>query len=312
MALSSETQWSRRRLQTADADVGVDTFEQRPGPDGPAVVVLAGVHGDEPTGTAAALSLLHQPPRLTRGSLTVAPVCNEAAWAAATREHPNDGANLARQFPGRQDGTPSERLAHLLTTKLIARADVLVDLHTASRRNDMAFLAGCYAGPCPLGRESERLARAFGADYVWLHPTMGRGRTLSAAFDLGVPGIYAESPGGGRGHERYVTAYRAGVEGVCCELGLMDGSPGGGRPATVLRGDGDLDMGGARAPTSGIFRRAVAVEARVDAGERLGDLWPLDGGPQVPVAASQAGTVVLLARDSGLAEGDLAAFVAGA
>jgi uncharacterized protein len=269
------------------------------------------VHGDEPTATAAALRLLRHPPQLVRGSLTVVPVCNEAAWSAATREHPLDGGNLARCFPGRTEGTPTERLADLLTADLIGRADALVDLHTASRRNDMAFLAGCYAGQDTLGRRSEKLAIAFGADYVWLHPTVGEGRTVSAAFEFGIPAIYSEGPGGGQVHSRYVAAYHAGVEGVCRELGTVDGpAPRDLRPA-FLCGTGDLDAGGVRAPVQGVFRRAVGVGARVAAGERLGDLWPVDGGPRANVLASEPGTVVLLARDSGLAEGDLAAFIAG-
>ncbi|QNA93779.1 MULTISPECIES: hypothetical protein [unclassified Microbacterium] len=41
-----------RRLSTADGRIGVDVFEQRGCQDGPHVVVLGGVHGDEVGGSS--------------------------------------------------------------------------------------------------------------------------------------------------------------------------------------------------------------------------------------------------------------------
>ena len=42
---------------------------------------------------------------------------------------PVDGKNLNRAYPGRKDGTVSERIAYAITTEVIERADYVLDLH---------------------------------------------------------------------------------------------------------------------------------------------------------------------------------------
>src|SRR5207244_3155609 len=55
---------------------------------------------------------------------------------AATRLSPLDGKNMNRSFPGRADGTPTEMVAHYLTTVLFPLADIVIDIHTGGRSVD--------------------------------------------------------------------------------------------------------------------------------------------------------------------------------
>lgn len=64
------------------------------------------------------------------------------ALTGSARLSPVDSANLARLFPGRPEGTYSERLAHVITHRLMRRADLLVDLHGAG---------AYYSMPAPCG-----------------------------------------------------------------------------------------------------------------------------------------------------------------
>ena len=117
------------------------------------------------------------------------PVAHPAAFAANTRTGP-DGDNLARVFPGKADGTPTERVAAVLTEQILSKADALVDLHTAGRHYDMALLAGFgSSGPGPVQDTARKMAEAFGADVVWLHPGTSTGRTLSVMQERGKPAI---------------------------------------------------------------------------------------------------------------------------
>ena len=99
---------------------------------GPTLVVLACVHGDEYEGMAAIHEVFRrlEPGRL-RGTILAVPTLNLPAAAAVHRFSPIDHVNLARVFPGRPDGTVTERIAYYTDRHLISRADLLVDLHSA-------------------------------------------------------------------------------------------------------------------------------------------------------------------------------------
>ena len=68
---------------------------------GPAVALIAGVHGDEWEGQAAILDLWHHLPAiLQRGTVYLLPAVNAEASLAGTRLSPADGGNLNRAFLG--------------------------------------------------------------------------------------------------------------------------------------------------------------------------------------------------------------------
>jgi predicted deacylase len=101
--------------------------------DGPTALVIGGVHGDEPEGQIAALNLLRElRPEDVTGRVIATPCLSVEASQANTRLWPS-GANLNRSFPGSPDGTLDEQLADYVARELIARADVVVDMHSGGR-----------------------------------------------------------------------------------------------------------------------------------------------------------------------------------
>ena len=79
---------------------------------GPTVLIIGGVHGDEFEGPVAVLNLLH---RLkvsdVKGSIIGLPALNAPALQASARVSPLDDGNLNRAFPGDPDGTPTQMIA---------------------------------------------------------------------------------------------------------------------------------------------------------------------------------------------------------
>ena len=115
--------------------------------DGPTVAILAGIHGDEYEGVIAALSLARElPGELLSGTVKIVSPAHPAAWQSCSRISPIDDANLARVFPGYQNGSATEQVAHVITEQVIKHADVLIDLHSAGTNFDMPFLCGFNAG----------------------------------------------------------------------------------------------------------------------------------------------------------------------
>lgn len=287
-----------RRLSTDDGRIGVDVFEQRGRQDGPHVVVLGGVHGDEIGGIVAAGTIADTGWDLRAGRLTVIPVAHEAARDADMRVSPHDRGNLARSFPGRPDGGPTQQLAHLLASRVLAEADVIIDLHTSNSAADMPLFVGCLDDGSDAADEAVRLAFGFGMPMLWTHPRLGPGRTLTVAAEEGIPALYVESPLGGILDRAYVDAYVDGVRSVLEAFRLTHAEvPPLPRPAPALwvHGDGDTDAFSA-VSTDGFFERAVALLDPVRRGAPVGRVIDVFGHEQQVITAPADGIVTTLQR----------------
>src|SRR5216683_3684576 len=92
---------------------------------GKTLVVTAGVHGDEYEGVRTILETYRElRPETMSGNFVAAPVANPPAFWSGTRHSPLDDGNLARVFPGRVDGAPTEAIAYWIGRKLLPLADL--------------------------------------------------------------------------------------------------------------------------------------------------------------------------------------------
>src|SRR5688572_8437120 len=90
------------------------------------------VHGDEVPGMEVIRRLTREvlDPGKLRGTLVAAPVQHPLAYLASSRNTPHDGVNINRVFPGKHDGTLTERFAYDLFSQGILRSDVVLDIHS--------------------------------------------------------------------------------------------------------------------------------------------------------------------------------------
>ena len=127
--------------QTQTGLIGQGTPYQTPyfvcdsGREGPTVVIVGGVHGNEPAGARAAGQIRHW--AIRRGKLLFVPRANVPALNAASRSAPgdaNESIDLNRCFPrAGQDDSPSYAPAGALWALIRKhRPDWLVDLHEGS------------------------------------------------------------------------------------------------------------------------------------------------------------------------------------
>jgi predicted deacylase len=261
---------------------------------GRTLVVLAGVHGDEFEGIRA----LHEVyarlmcERLW-GRLLAVPIANPPAVQAGCRTSPWDGQNLARAFPGKQRGTVTERIAWALGEAIIARADLLLDLHSGGIAYEFPPLVGYDGSPTEQGRASRDAALAFGAPVLWAHPTIASGRSISEAARRQIPWLYAEAPGGGRINPRALRLYVRGVLNLLVHLQILPGTLRSRPPRWHLIGEGDVDRA-IPSPASGFFVPRVRVLDRVRSGQTLGLVRDPFGRTIATVQAPQEGRVVML------------------
>src|SRR5579883_115656 len=99
--------------------------------DGAVLALVAGNHGYEYPPILALQMLRDQvSPKKLAGAVIMVHVANMPSFLGRTVYFsPIDGKNLNRVYPGKKDGTVSEKIAYAITHEVIARCDYLLDLH---------------------------------------------------------------------------------------------------------------------------------------------------------------------------------------
>ena len=257
---------------------------------GPTLVTTAAVHGDEYEGTRAIFEVFDQldPTRLT-GDWIAVPAANPPAFWNGSRLNSADNSNLARVFPGRPDGSPTERIAWHLGRDVIALADLYLDLHSGGVGWAMPSMAG-YDASDP---RSLAAALAFGAEIIWGHPVIPPGRTVSFAKARGIPFLYTEGRGGGRIHAGDLLMMKRGILNLLRHLGIMAGTL---EPAPLrmhLFGEGNIHNG-INSPGRGFFVPGVNLLDAVQAGQSLGRLLDIHGLTIAEFHAPTSGVIGLV------------------
>jgi len=99
--------------------------------DGAVLALVAGNHGYEyPPILALQMLLPRLNPKKMAGAVIMVHVANMPSFLGRTVYFsPIDQKNLNRVYPGKKDGTASEKIAHTITKEVIDRCDCLLDLH---------------------------------------------------------------------------------------------------------------------------------------------------------------------------------------
>lgn len=263
---------------------------------GPVLALIAGIHGSETTPILALQQLL---PRLDARQLSGTVVLVHAAnvpsfLGRAIYVGPVDGKNLNRQFPGRADGTISERIAYTLTNEVMRRADYVVDIHSGDANEDLTPWTGFYAkhGTPDVIRRSREMAVAFGLDFIVEFPFAPAKPeeaiyTGAAAVQLGKPSFDVEVGRLGLIEPKNITTVVDGLLSVMRHLRMLDGEPS--RPASPWFIQRRVNLA---ADDDGIFYPLVRAGAYVTKGARLGYVTDFHGVKTQDVVATEAGAVL--------------------
>lgn len=270
---------------------------------GPVLFVSAAIHGDEVIGVEIVRRLLKAKSLNTMaGTLLAVPIVNTFGFLNHSRYLP-DRRDLNRCFPGLSHGSMASRLTYIFMKEVVERADVGIDLHSAS--NNRTNLPQLRLTP-----ENARLAelgRAFGAP-VMLPSKLREGSLRMAAEAAGVDVLLYEGGEALRFDELPVRAGVAGILRVMHALGMISrkGSPKT-RVATVLC------VGSAwyRAPAGGLLRTYVGVGDTVTPGTVLGAISDPFGEVEHEVASDERGIVIGRTNMPVVYEGDALFHIAG-
>ena len=268
--------------------------------DGPCVLLMAGCHGDEYEGVVALTNLFHDlTPESIRGQVILLPEANAPAVEAGSRISPLDGGNLNRAYADTESTSPTARIARFIETTLLARASLVVDLHSGG--GGVAYVPSTMIAAPDNGATTadvQALARVFGLPFCFIvdgadiHP----GSLLAACGRLGIASISAELAGGGTVSRAAVDLVDVALRRLLRRAGVLrdidGGASGGSPPTTLLR---RLPVGETIfAPASGIFEPLADLGDAVTAGQPAARIHAV-GSPWTaprPVAFNRDGIVL--------------------
>ncbi len=255
---------------------------------GPILSITAGVHGGEYPGIEAAIrTAAALDPRDLRGAVILVHIVDVPAFLGRNIYIcPLDGKNPNRVFPGNPTGTASERLAHVLFTEVIRRAQFYVDLHGGDLNEALVpFTILLRTGNAAVDAQATQLARAYGIRYV-VHGRVAGG-TYAAAAGAGIPAILTEAGGQGLLEESAVSIHLRGLRNVLRHLGIMPGHPEPVEPMTVLE-----EFHWVTSAHTGLFYPDIAPGDRVEKGQRVGETRDYFGQRLAEITSPASGIVL--------------------
>jgi predicted deacylase len=295
----------------ADAGTRIPvTIVQGTGP-GPVLALIAGTHGYEYSAVLALQRLRARidPSRLS-GSVILVHMANPTTFYGRRIYYGADGKNLNRVYPGRPDGTLSDRIAHAITTEVIERSTHLVDMHCGDGNESLRpYSYWQVTGDPALDEAGKQMALAFGLDHIVIdrERPADPARTVytsNTAVRRGKPAITVESGGMGLTDEASVRAQEAGALSVMAHLGMVE--------APSVRVERPLWIDRAQvltSPATGIWSPVVDKMQSVATGTLLGRLTDPFGNLLHEVRAPFAGEVLYVVATPPVSEGEPLAFV---
>ena len=261
---------------------------------GPKMLITAGIHAAEYTGTLAAIRLGRTiDPGEVRGTLLILPLLNRPGfYERSIYVNPEDNDNLNRLFPGNPNGTWGERFAHHLLTEIVAGFDHSIDLHAGDLIEALTpFVIYRETGDIALDARIKKMVDAYGARWAVASAATGErpGSLYAVAARSGVAAMLAESGGNGLPFEADIARHVNGVTNILKTIGTLGGAPDRVAPPTVVKSFDWL-----RSPVEGIFRCRVEVDQRVAKGDVVGELTDLVGEPLATVSAPVSGVVLFI------------------
>jgi N-alpha-acetyl-L-2,4-diaminobutyrate deacetylase len=264
--------------------------------NGPTALLSGGNHGDEYEGPIALTDLAATlRPDEIAGRVIIVPFMNYPAFQAGKRLSPIDGGNMNRVFPGRPDGTITEKIADYFQRILLPMADIVLDFHSGGRTLDFVPFAAAHVLP-----DKAQEARCFAARDAFAAPYSMAMREIdavgmydTAAEQLGKVFVTTELGGGGTATASSVAIAKRGVRNVLKHAGILEGGIEQ-HPSVKL----DMPSGDcfAFSETEGLVEFQVDLGSRVRKGDVIARVHAFGRLGTVPVECRAQMDGILAAR----------------
>ena len=274
---------------------------------GPTLALVSGAHGTEYASIIALEKLIQQlDARQISGTVIVVPLVNIASFQQKVPHvNPVDGKSMNRFYPGKQDGTQTERASYLITKQVVEQADYLIDLHGGDiDENLRPYSYWSKTGNEKLDATTHDMVLAFGLDHIIRVTDRPKDRNASRYLEStgstrGKPSITAEAGHSGTVEPEDVDALVNGSLNVMRYLKMLPGTAKMvDHPVWVSKIDtvaSDQD---------GIFYPLVARGSYADQGMKIGYVTDYFGNVIFEARAPEAGVILYICAVPSMKKGD--------
>ncbi len=274
--------------------IEIPVFVYRTTKEGPSVLFLAGMHGDEINGIEVLRRLVTGKAlnKLKKGNLIVIPILNIVSFLDSSRELP-DGRDLNRCFPGTGNGSLGSQIAYDLMKEIIPIIDFGVDFHTGGAKISNHPQIRCVFD----NKKNVELAKLFGAPLTI--NSSYREKTLRKESEKKGKTILVFE--GGESMRFDETSIREGYNGCLRflkNLGMIDAEVPR-HHSIILR-----DSTWVRAKTSGLFWCTKASGSSVKKDDVLGTISDPYGETTVKLRSPEDGYIVGINNQPVVHQGD--------
>ena len=280
---------------------------------GPVLALVAGSHGTEYASILALQKLAQEAdPAELAGTLIILPLINVPSFAQKVPHvNPVDGKNMNRFYPGKPDGTQTERVSWAIARQVVEKCDYLIDLHGGDLDENLRRYAyWAETGKAAQDATSRAMVLAFGLDHIILQDfrtpvAPGGAVTITRyASGIGKPCVTAEAGHAGVSDADDVEVLIHGCRNVARHLKMLSG------PATPV--EHPLWLARVSVMSSeldGVFYPLVGPEAYVSQGMRIGYVTDYFGKKIWDATSPIAGVVLYIGAVPSLKKGDTIAHI---
>jgi predicted deacylase len=275
---------------------------------GPTLTLVAGTHGSE-VAPILALQRVREAldPAEMRGTLILVHIANLPSYVHRTiYRNPWDQKNLNRMYPGKPNGTVTERIAHLITTQIIDKSDYLVDMHAGDGNESLRPYTYWIDHNVDerVDSLSKMMALAWGADHIIIDT--GRPRdpaasvyTTNTALLRGKPAITTEIGYLGVPDEEMIRRNHNSVVRLMRHLDMLPG------PKQYVEAPLWIDRSEVlTSPESGTWQALVQRGETVQKGTPLGRLTDYFGREIALVRSTMTGVVLYVVGTPAMTKGE--------
>jgi hypothetical protein len=290
----------------ADAGMEVPVILVNGAKSGPTMALVAGAHGTEYASILALEEVARRADAAAlSGALIVVPLLNPASFAQKVPHlNPVDGKNMNRFYPGKPNGTQTERASYAIAQHVIEKADYIIDYHGGDLDENMRkYSYWADTGNARMDGVARGMVLAFGLDHIIIQrPSAAPGGPITLtryAQQNGKPAIAVEAGHAGTTNTEDVEALVAGTFNVMRHLKML--------PGDVKPVENPLWIARASVLTSerdGIFHPLAVPEAYVTKGMRVGYVTDYFGNTVWEATAPVSGIVLYICAVPSMKKGD--------
>jgi len=295
-----------------DAATGIPVVVVRGSRPGPVLALVSGAHGTEYASVIALEKLIPMlDPAQISGTVIILPLVNiQSFQQKVPHVNPVDGKSMNRFYPGKQDGTQTERVSYLITKQVVERCDYLIDYHGGDLDENLRP----YSYWPKTGNEKQDaitrdMVLAFGLDHIIITTDRPRDPAASRYLDntastRGKPAIAAEAGYSGTVEPGDVHLLVNGTLNVMRYLKML--------PGTAQMVEHPVWIGKVDSATSdqnGIFYPLVQRGTYVEQGMKIGYVTDYFGNTIFEAHAPASGVILYICGVPSMKKGDTIANV---